>query len=615
MKPTTDPKPGRQPWSAGSVLLAAACFGLLTGAVEVGAHLVRKLALHRLVHFGNNFIWMTPLTNLAVFLVVGLLFLLVSMPLRRLRTPSIVIGTFGTLAVFAPLLLAEQIHKAAALVLAAGVGVGLARAIAPHSDGFRRFARRAIPALLGLVLVAGAGLTVSRQIGERRVLGMTPTTPPKGPNILLLVLDTVRAWDISWMRYWRPTTPHLAGWVSRGAIFDRVLSAAPWTTPSHAAMFTGHLPVDLSANWLTSLDDAVPTVAEVLQQAGYATGGFVGNYSYAGRATGLGRGFGHYVDYPVNIEQALRSSQLTAQLFAIPGLAEWMGQRRLVHAGNSAETVNRAFLDWVGDQGQRPFFAFINYFEAHAPYLPPAPWDSMFARAGDHERTARYWDAMDQAYGEGLFPREFLEETRDAYDGSIAYLDFQIDSLLTVMANRGLLANTVVIITSDHGELFGEHGLLQHGSSLYLPEIHVPLAILAPGKVPAGIHVPYPVSLRSIASTVLAFAGVTNPGLPGQSLTGYLRGPGLPVPVDSLFSAVDYSRQTPKWPPNQPLLRGNIRSVVLDSLHYILNGDGVEELFQPGRDAWEIRNLAGLPEFKPAMDAYRAALQALARRK
>jgi len=607
--------PSRQPWSAGTVLLAAACFGLLTGAAEVTAHLVRKFALHRLLRFGNNFIWMTPLTDLAIFLAAGLLLLLVSMPMRRLRTPSIVLGTFGTLAAFAPLLLAEQIHKAAALVLAAGLGVGLARAIAPHPEGFRRFARRVIPALLGLVLVAGAGLAGGRRISERRALSMTPTTPPKGPNILLLVLDTVRAWDISWMAYWRPTTPRLANWVSRGAIFDRVLSAAPWTTPSHAAMFTGHLPVDLSANWLTPLDDAVPTVAEVLQKAGYATGGFVGNYSYAGRATGLDRGFGHYVDYPVNIEQAFRSSQLTARLFEIPGLATWLGQRRLLHPGNSAETVNRAFLDWVGDRGQRPFFAFINYFEAHAPYLPPAPWDSMFAKAGDHERTARYWDAIDQAFGEGMYPREFLEDTRDAYDGSIAYLDFQIDSLLTVLGKRGLLDNTVVIITSDHGELFGEHGLLQHGSSLYLPELHVPLAILAPGKVPAGMHVPYPVSLRGIASTVLAFAGVTNPGLPGQSMTGYFRGPGLPVPVDSVFSAVDYSRQTPKWPPNQPLLRGNLRSVVLDSLHYILNGDGVEELFRPGHDAFETRNLAGLPEFKPALDAYRAALQALARGK
>jgi arylsulfatase A-like enzyme len=595
--------------------LAAACFGLLTGAVEVAAHLVRKAVLNRILAFGNDFVWMTPLADLVIFLLAGLLFLLFSLLLPRLRTPRLVLGVFGTLAAFAPLLLAEQIHKAAVLVLAAGVGVGLARAIAPRQEGFCRFARVTVPALLVLALLAAAGLTVTRRISERQALANGPATRPDAPNILLLVLDTVRAWDIGWMGYWRPTTPRLEGWVSRGVSFDRVLATSPWTTPSHASMFTGHLPVDMSANWASPLDAALPTVAEVLQKAGYATGGFVGNYRYTGRATGLDRGFGHYVDYPVSIEQAFRSAQLTARLLTIPGIAEWMGQRRLIQAGNSAYTVNRDFLDWVGRRGERPFFGFINYFEGHAPYLPPAPWDSMFAKAGDHDRTARYWDGIEQAFGEGPFPRDFLEETHDAYDGSIAYLDFQIDSLLTVMGTRGLLDNTVVIITSDHGEHFGEHGLVQHGSSLFLPVLHVPLAILAPGKVPPGLHVPFPASLRSIASTVLAYAGVPNPGLPGESLTGYLRGPGLPVPVDTLFSAVDYNRLLPKWPPNQPVLRGNMRSVVLDSLHYILNGDGVEELFQLGRDPWQIRNLAGVPEFKPALDAYRAALQTQAQGK
>jgi arylsulfatase A-like enzyme len=289
-----------------------------------------------------------------------------------------------------------------------------------------------------------------------------------------------------------------------------------------------------------------------------------------------------------------------------------MGQRRLIQAGNSAFTVNRDFLDWVDARGKRPFFGFINYFEGHAPYLPPAPWDSMFAKAGDHDRTARYWDALERTFGEGPFPRDFLEDTHDAYDGSIAYLDFQIDSLLTALGGRGLLDNTVVIITSDHGEHFGEHGLVQHGSSLFLPVLHVPLAVIAPGKVTAGTRIPSPVSLRSIGSTVLTYAGTANPTFPGRSLTEYLRGPGLPIPVDTLFSAVDYDRLLPKWPPNQPVLRGNMRAIVLDSLHYILNGDGMEELFQLGHDFWETRNLGRLPEFAPLLDAHRAALQAMA---
>jgi len=602
-------------WSLTTVLAVAVCFGMVSGGAEVTTHLFRRVVLNRILNFGDNFVWMTPLADVVIFLLLGAFLLLLALAVPRLRRPGMVMAVFGAFGAFAPLLIAEQIHRAAALLLAVGLGVGLGRALASSADTVRRVALRLAPiSVLLIVLLAGA-THLARRAVERRAPANATSAPPGAPNILLLVLDTVRAWDVGWMGYWRPTTPRLVDWVARGAIFDRMMSTSPWTTPSHATMFTGQLPVDASAGWFTPLDKAHSTVAEVMRAAGYATAGFVGNYRYAGSATGLARGFERYLDYPVTITEAFRHAQLTGRILALPRVAAWLGSQRLMEAGNSAESVNRQFLEWVDTRGQRPFFAFINYFEGHAPYLPPAPWDSMFARAGDHDRTARHWDAIEQAFGVGLFPREFLEETHDAYDGSIAYLDFQIDSMLTVLAGRGLLENTVVIITSDHGEQFGEHGLIQHGSSLFLPVLHVPLAIVAPNRVPGGVHVPYPATLRSIASTILAFAGVPNPGLPGTPLTGYLRGPGLPVPLDTLFSAVDYDRLLPRWPPNEPVLRGNMRSVVLDSLHYILNGDGIEELFHLGRDSWETRNLAGLPEFRPGLEAHRAALKAIGRGK
>jgi len=310
----------------------------------------------------------------------------------------------------------------------------------------------------------------------------------------------------------------------------------------------------------------------------------------------------------VTLEQVLRSAQSAARIFALPGLAERLGQRRLLHGGADAGDLNRRFLRWVDQRGQRPFFAFINYFEGHAPYLPPAPWDSLFLRSGD-PRAERYWDALEQVYGPGPFPREFLRETRDAYDGSIAYLDFQIDSLLTALQQRGLLQNTVVIITSDHGEHFGEHGLVQHGSSLYLPVLNVPFAIRAPGRVPAGAQVNSPTSLRHVAATILDLAGVRNPGLPGTSLTRWFESAPESLQPDTLYAAVDYNRLLPNWPPNQPVLRGDIRTVVLDSLQYILNGDGLEQLFNNGRDFWQIRNLVGTPDFAAALQEHRAAIR------
>jgi arylsulfatase A-like enzyme len=607
MAPRPDAPPAPPAWNPPTILAVAAACGLAAGLVEVLSHTVRSLLFGRILAFGRDYFWMTPLGEFLVFLALGLVVIGLAVLIRPLRRPAVVLALFGGLAVFAPLLLVDQIHKAASAVLALGVGVALARTLAPRAGRVGRVATRLVPVLLAVLLAIGVVMVARRRGTREEAAGARAA----GPNVLLLVLDTVRAWDVGWMGYYRPTTPRLSEWVAQGAMFNRMLATSPWTAPSHGSMFTGHLPTEISVNWDTPLDRRQPTLAEVMRDAGYATAGFVGNYRYAGSATGLDRGFGHYDDYPVTVEQVLRSAQIPARIFALPGVAERLGERRILHGGANAGDLNRRFLRWVAGHGDRPFFAFINYFEGHAPYLPPAPWDSLFLRARD-ERAERYWDAVQQIYGPGPFPREFLRETRDGYDGSIAYLDFEIDSLLTELQQRGVLQNTVVIITSDHGEHFGEHGLVQHGSSLYLPVLNVPFAIRAPGRVPAGAAVNQPTSLRHLAATVLDLAGVRNPGLPGRSLMRWFDpGPDAAPAADTLFAAVDASRLLPKWPPNQPILRGDLRTVVLDSLQYILNGDGLEQLFNNGRDFWQVRNLVGLPDFAGPLQAHRAAVRPL----
>jgi arylsulfatase A-like enzyme len=593
-------------WSSGTVLAAAVALGLGSGLVEVVIHMARKYGLGRILAFGNDVVWMAPLANALVLALVALVVLVLALLIPRLRGPGAVLAVLGTVGAFGPLLMAEQIHKAAALVLAAGIGIGLARAV---GDGVRagRYVRRA--ALVGLTLAAVTG---GSMVALRNRPAAAPPLRPSAqdtPNILLLVLDTVRAWDIGWMGYWRPTTPKLGAWVERGMVFDRMLSTSPWTVPSHATMFTGRLPTEFTASWTTRLDGARPTIGEVLRERGYATAGFVGNYRYAGSASGLDRGFNRYVDYPVNLEQVLRSGQISVRTLSLPGVAEWMGSRRLIHGGANGEKINQDFLDWVGTKRHRPFFAFLNYFDAHAPYLPPAPWDSLFLRGQDRERSDGYWSRIGQLYGFPYFPQPYLEETKGAYNGSIAYLDFQIDSLLTILGQRGLLENTVVIITSDHGEHFGEHGLIQHGSSLYLQLLHVPFAVLGRG-VPSRTRVGDVASMQNLAATILDLAGGPDPRIPGRSLMEYAQQPDL-VRQDSLFASVDYHRQLPKWPPNQPVLRGNLRSVILDSLQLIQTGDGVQEFYQLGRDPWQVQNLLELPEFGEALGRYRGALVAL----
>ncbi len=595
------------------IALTALAFGLSTGLVEVAAHLVRKLVLGRILAFGMDFVWMTPLANALVFLVLSLIYLAIAIPIRALRKPVVVYAVFGTAAVFGPLLLAEQIHKAAALVLAAGVAVALARQLAPRTAAVTRFASRAVPALLVLFPLIGAGRYALARRTESRAVGSRDPAPAGQPNILLLVLDTVRSWNLGFAGYWRPTTPKLAAWVARGVDFQRALAVAPWTTPSHASMFSGRQGSDITANWDTPLDRTFKTLAEALRDRGYATAGFVGNYRYAGSASGLNRGFDHYDDYPVSFEQTLRSAQLSARAFTLGSVAEQLGKRRLIQGGKDAVEVNVEFLTWLDRRrdSARPFFAFLNYFDAHAAYTPPPPWDSTFAEGRDRATADRYWARMEQVFGPGPLPQQFLRETMDAYDGGIAYLDHQIDSLLTQLDLRGVLRNTVVVITSDHGEHFGEHGLIQHGNSLFLPLLHVPLVIVAPGRLPEGVAVQAPATLRDLAATILDLAGVPNPGIPGRSLLSWVRPPLDPARVDTLVAAVDYHPQLPKWPPS-PILRGDMRSVVLDSLHYIRNGDGEEGLFHLGQDSRETRNVARMPEFGALVARHRAALERVA---
>jgi arylsulfatase A-like enzyme len=409
--------------------------------------------------------------------------------------------------------------------------------------------------------------------------------------------------------YRRPTTPKLVGWAASGTLFQRALAPAPWTTLSHAVMFTGHYPTDLSVTWRRPYDGAYPTLAQVLRDAGYATAGFAGNYSNVGRGTGLAQGFVHYEDYPLQPIPLLRSTTLLGRVFGIDRVKALVGRRRSV-PGLVGSDVNRRFLHWLDGHGDRPWFAFLNYFDAHGPYLPPEPFETMYVEKPD-KVVDRYLQNLQRVYGPPPVPVEDLAEEMNAYDGAITYLDLQVDSLLNALGGRGVLGNTIVVVTSDHGELFGEHGVLSHGNNLFLQVLHVPLLIIAPGRVPTKAQVPSIASLRDLPATLLQLAGVPNPGLPGHSMVSLWSAGGSTVP-DTLLAAVDYNWLIPKWP-SSPVLRGPMRTVVLDSLQYIRNGDGLEELYHLGHDSWEIRNLIAAPEYQSELARYRGALDAVLR--
>jgi arylsulfatase A-like enzyme len=199
---------------------------------------------------------------------------------------------------------------------------------------------------------------------------------------------------------------------------------------------------------------------------------------------------------------------------------------------------------------------------------------------------------------------------RNAYDASIASQDAALGELFAELERRGILENTIVVITSDHGEQLGEHGLFAHGNSLYMQNLHVPLVVVAPGRgVPAGRRVEAPVTLRSLAATVLDLAGAPDARIPGASMAVTWRDG--TAPADQVLAEVSKGINSPR---HVPVTRGDMKSLLADGHHYIRNfGDGREELYDLGADPGEENDLAREPRARERLVRSRDAVERIAR--
>jgi arylsulfatase A-like enzyme len=582
--------------------------GVATGLGEVLLFWAQKHLLHRFIFVGRDIVWMAPLAEGMLFLGIGLVLLLLARIWSRFNWVA-AIGTLGVLAFLALLLMYTPLHKGAAVLMALGLGIQLARIVRKHPEGVNRLVRVGTPALIVMALLLAAASRGFQAWQERRAVARIGEARTGSPNVLFIILDTVRALSLSAYGYQRPTSPELEKFARSAMRFDYALSNAPWTLPSHASFFTGRLPNELSADWLTPLDGRAPTLAEALAAHGYLTSGFVANTLYCDTEKGLNRGFQHWEDYEVTPSEIARSSvlirELTVRRFARQpfGSYELVGRKR-------AEDVNAQFLSWLDGVQGRPFFTFLNYFEAHAPYLPDEKYRKQFTTAGLTHAYNGWTRYRGKPRGDTLIA-DWVQDNRDRYDASIAQLDAQLGKLFTELERRGILQNTIVIVAADHGEQFGEHAVMGHGNSLYLPVLHVPLMIRFPGQVPQGA-VTRPVSLRDIPATVADLSGLGGDvSFPGRSLARYWRGDStLTSAPDTLLMTVEYN---PRLPKGTPLDHGSMRAVVLDSLHYIMNGDQREELYVLKTDPSERSDLAPRREFQPDVARHREALRALVR--
>jgi arylsulfatase A-like enzyme len=586
--------------------VTAACIALTAGFVEVVVLGFRKLVLGQVINLSQHVVWMAPASYLLMFIPLALVLAVLARALPRIRLPHVAalflfLGALGLLYMF------QQLHRAAMLVLAAGVAVQGGRTIAARSEGVVRLARRATPWLGALTIVSFLVVSGALALRDRRAYAALGAPAAGARNVVLIILDTVRAASLSLYGYPRPTTPQLERLARSGIVFENAFSPSPWTLPSHASMFTGRYPHELAANWQTPLDDAHPTLAEVLAGRGYVTAGFVANPFYTTYEHGLDRGFVHYEDYRVSIGQTLNSGSLSALVFAgRPGFSQNLFRRILSNydylGRKNADIVTRDFLGWLDrtdDAGERPFFAFLNYMDSHMPFEPPAEWAERFDVRPPRPLLARI--TGDQS--------TWTEEEREAggydanrYDATIAFTDAQLGVLFEDLERRGVLDETVVIVAADHGEHLGEHDLYGHANSLYPQLLHVPLIVWEPGATPARLA--EFVTLRSLPATILDLVGVpAESGIPGESLASLWR-EGR-TPADPLLASVRQGLDVSDHAANA---EGDVHGLTEDARHYIMNPDGSEELYDLGSDPAGVRDLRARSGSTPILARMRESL-------
>jgi choline-sulfatase len=381
-----------------------------------------------------------------------------------------------------------------------------------------------------LVFLAAALLALSACSRSRR---------PR-PSILLISIDTLRADHLPAWGYRGVETPNIDSLRKDAIRFSSAYSQVPLTLASHAALMTGLLPPEngVRDNFGFTLAPGTPTLASVLRASGYATGAAV-SAAVLTRRSGIDQGFDFYDDA---VEEGTRVER---------------------DGGKTADSL----LGWLETARGRPFFAFLHLFEPHAPYEPPEPWKSRYAK--------------------------------NPYDGEIARADEIVGRVLERLRQAGLYDEAIVVLLSDHGEGLGDHGEREHGVFLYREAIHVPLLVKLPGSARRGGTVDAPVALVDVFPTLAALAGVPPPArLSGRDLSAGSRGLD---PHRAVYSETLYPRLRLGW--------SDLASLIDDRHHYIEAPR--PELYDVVSDPGERHDLsAGLP---PAFRSLRLELSRIPR--
>jgi arylsulfatase A-like enzyme len=580
------------------ILFVAAWFGLVAGLVEgVGLLAVFGygwLGAHNNLRAGVSveIIWISALFDLGWFLLLGSLGMCVQKTWPRLHVTRILIPAFVFVACVDWLALSARLSPVSVLTLAAGIAVAFNRWFRRHELLTLNLLRRTLPAVVAITILCFIGIEGATWLRERSSMSELPPAAPASPNVLVVVVDTLRADHLPLYGYRRSTSPNLDALAKRGVVFDNDIAPSSWTLPSHASMLTGRYPHDHGVDHEVRLGAQYPTLPEVLEQHGYRTGGFSANLFYFTRRAGLGRGFVHFCDYFYSVEdmffRTLWGRVLNRYLPNSDVVNEYLPRK-------SAREVNREVLDWIDHDRDRPFFAFINYFDVHGPYMVRSPARQMFFGTQTKDTPPVIDRRIDRDHDPYLFrlsrmPAVEFQHQIDAYDGAIHEVDQQFANLFSELQKRGLTENTLVVITSDHGESFGDHGLLEHWNALYRELIQVPLIYYWPGKIPGGVRISKTISGASLPATVLDLVGIkSDASFPVPSVAQLWQRPEVdPEWPDPLAEMA----QNLNLPLGYPAYQGWLKAIVSTRWHLIVSERLSPELYDWAADPEELHNRA-----------------------
>jgi arylsulfatase A-like enzyme len=586
-----------------SLLAFAIWAGLVVGLLEgLGLLVFQKINWEnwgRLVHVSREIVWISALVDVIFFCFLAILIGLLARVITSRNAVRVAAFCFSSFAVFDWLRVTSRISSLACLLLGVGTGVVLSRWAVERVDTLFSFSKKFVLPLAILAIMSFTALAGQKWFEERSAVASLPKAAPETPNVIMVVVDTLRADHLSCYGYSQLATPNIDRLAREGVLFSNAFSASSWTLPSHVSLLTGRFQFDHGIDrvqpmsvrhWGTPPLGNYLTLGQIMERKGYRTGAFSGNRTFFSADLGFKQGFIHFEDYFHSPADMFVRTTLGKELVRDLQFSRWTGTgKRVLHrlglgalldrddegafdvGGPSsvrkrAAIVNAELLRWADRDRQRPFFAFLNYFDVHSPY--------------------------------GL-PQSSTQDSPAHYDDGVSYVDEQIGQLMSELKRRGLDGNTLVIVTSDHGEGLGQRGLLNHGKALYDFLIHIPLVFWYPGRIPAGLRIPATVTNASVPATIATVIGSEEQtSFPAGSLASLWTHPSdgtEPPPALSELAENKFSEKLDHEVSRFVMTArdGPMKSLVDGDWHLIVHKNLGDQLYNRRDDPGELKNLVG----------------------